>query len=61
MKRIKATIVVVYEDDLTADEATRLRDGIDESLEREVGQGMLTCGAPELLVDTYDITIEAAP
>ena len=58
MKRITAMISVVYEDDLDKPTIKALRDGIDDALTREVGHGMLTAGAPEQLVDDYDIVVE---
>jgi len=51
-------ISVVYEDDLDKPTIKALRDGIDDALTREVGHGMLTAGAPEQLVDDYDIVVE---
>ena len=57
-RRLIATNKVVYEDGLDPPTAKALKAGIDMSLRREIGNGMLTVGSPEQLVDRYDITVE---
>ncbi len=57
MKRIKAIVDVVYDDELDEASLTAIKDGIADAIRREVGNGMLTCGDPEQTVDTWELRI----